>query len=69
MEKIKAFLSGKKTYIVSGLAIAAVWVDYFFNLGLSDLCTEEPCSITLQQAGAATWAAITAMTLRAGVAK
>lgn len=69
MEKIKAILQGKKTYIVSGIAVLAVWIDYFFGLGLSSECIVEPCTLSLQQAGAATWAAITAVTLRAGVAK
>lgn len=67
---MKEFLQGKKTYIISALAVAAIWVDYFFGLGLSDLCKpDEDCSLTTQQALAATWAAISAITIRLGIGK
>jgi hypothetical protein len=73
MDKIKTTISGKKTYIISGVAILFVWVDYFFGIGLSEGCKDlakgETCSITLSGAMQATWAAITAVTLRAGIGK
>jgi hypothetical protein len=69
MDKVKALLQGKKTYIVSIVAIMGIWIDYFFGIGLSSLCDVDSCVLTIQEAGAATWAAITAMTLRAGIAK
>lgn len=73
MDNIKESLKGKKTYIVSAFALLFVWADYFFGIGLSDACKDlaegEACSITLQGALQATWGAITAMTLRAGIGK
>ena len=69
MEKIKTLLQGKKTYIISIVAIFGIWIDFFFAIGLSSLCDVDSCTLTTQEAIAATWAAITAMTLRAGIAK
>lgn len=46
-------LAGKKTYIVAIIGLAFIWLDHFYNLGLSDTCKAtpaSPCSIPLDQA-------------------
>ena len=70
MKKIKEFLSGKKTYILAGIAIAGVWIDYFFQLGISESCVGlEVCVVELSTAIQITFAALGFSTLRAGIAK
>jgi len=74
MDKIKEFLSGKKTYIIAGFAIIAVWLDFFFGIGFSDACkataeATKGCSITFTEAAGASYAAFTAATLRAAIGK
>jgi hypothetical protein len=79
-EKIKSFLQGKKTYILAAATIVTVWLDYFFGIGLSDTCKSNPpadsattqavvesCTISLNTAVSATWAAVMAATVRAGI--
>lgn len=62
-------LKGYRTYILAVLGIIAVWLDHFFGIGLSSQCTATAidCTITLTQAIAATWAALMAIAIRAGI--
>lgn len=74
MEKIKNILQGKKTYILAFVAIAAVWLDFVFGIGFSDVCKAAQdvatgCTVTFQEAMSATWASLAAVTIRAGIAK
>lgn len=73
MKKLKALVDGKKVYILAGIAVLAVWVDYFFGLGVSDVCKAmaegKACTISLAEAANTTWQALIAAALRAGIAK
>ena len=70
---IREKLIGYKTYILIALAVLAVWIDYFFGLGLSDLCKgsevaeAKACAISLKSAVEATFGLLVAGTIRAGV--
>ena len=73
MSKIRELLQGKKTYILAALAVIGIWVDYFFQLVLSELCALTPsgdvCKPDLSAAVQMTWAAFTASSIRAAISK
>lgn len=71
MDKLRTLLQGKKTYILAALAVIAIWLDYFFGIGLSDACADatQVCTISLADAIKATFIAAGFSTLRAGIAK
>lgn len=64
---------GKKTYILAAIGVTAIWADHFFGIGLSDACkaaataADAVCTISTADAIKATWAAIMAVTIRAGI--
>jgi hypothetical protein len=70
--KIKEFLQGKKTYILAGVGVSAIWLDHFFGIGLSDACqaaTDAVCSISTADAFKATWAILIGLTVKAGITR
>lgn len=72
MEKLKLALQGKKTYILAAVGIAAIWVDHYFGIGLSDTCkaaVDQACSISTAEAIKATWGILIALTVKAGLTR
>lgn len=69
-------IDGKKTYITSILAIAYIWLDYFYHIGLSDSCKAAlaanpavECTLTLSTCALATFAALGLMAGRSAIGK
>jgi hypothetical protein len=70
MDKIREKLQGKKTYILLVLGFGAIWIDYFFGLGVSPLCEENiagECLVSLKDTITATYGLLVGITTKAGI--